>query len=475
MAADSRIPGPSSTTPAHPAPTIAEAARALRAGETSAESLLDACLARISSRDAVVNAFISVTADQARVDARQADRERADGHDRGTLHGIPISIKDILDVRGAATTAASRVRAAMPASQDAPVIARLRRAGAVIVGKTNLHEFALGTTNEESAFGPVHHPLDPDRSPGGSSGGSAASVLAEMALASIGTDTGGSVRIPAAACGLVGLKPTIGEIPLEGVVLLSQTLDHVGPLCRSVEDAVILYEACLETQHVHAEPDPDVRTMRFGVLRGYFTSRLEPPVASAFELACARLADAGAALGEVTIPHAADIAPIYLHIVLAEAAAIHARTLERQPDDYTPNVRLRLEMGRAILAEDYLRALRGRDVLTREVDEALAGHTALLLPTLPIAAPRLGAATVTLGGVEEPIRSVMLRLTQLFNITGHPAITLPCTAAPAQLPVGLQLAGARHRTGELLAVARVVERQLRPGLSGAGSRGRGTA
>ena len=200
------------------------------------------CLARIAERDSSINAFITVLADEARAQARAADQEIAAGRYRGPLHGVPISLKDLIDLRGTPTTAASRVRRGHVAARDSVVAARLRAAGAVFVGKTNLHEFALGTTNEDSAYGPVHHPLDHTRSPGGSSGGSAASVLADMCYASIGSDTGGSIRIPSAACGLVGLKPALGEIPTDGVVPLSSTLDHVGPLCRSVEDAAILHQ-----------------------------------------------------------------------------------------------------------------------------------------------------------------------------------------------------------------------------------------
>jgi aspartyl-tRNA(Asn)/glutamyl-tRNA(Gln) amidotransferase subunit A len=472
MAAEPFPPGSApagSEAAAPPYTTIVDASRAIRSGAASAGSLVEACLERIARLDRSINAFITVDAEQTRADSRRADEEIAAGRDRGPLHGIPISIKDIIDVRGMPTTAASRVRARTPAEGDAPVVRRLREAGAVVVGKTNLHEFALGTTNEDSAFGPVRHPLDPARSPGGSSGGSAASVIAGMALASIGTDTGGSVRIPAAACGLVGLKPAFGDIPIGGVVPLSETLDHVGPLCRSVEDAAILYAACVGAASGDAPEGADLRAIKIGVLRGYFTALLEAPVARAFEDVCARLTDQGAILEEVTIPHADDTAAVYLHIVLAEAAAIHAATLESRPDDYTPNVRIRLEMGRYILAEDYVRARHGRDALTREVDEALAGRSALLLPSLAITAPALGATTVMLAGSEEPIRSVMLRLTQLFNITGHPAISLPCPVGPGSMPVGLQLAGARQGTRDLLNVARAVEQAL----SGLGARDTG--
>lgn len=444
-------------------PTIADAARALAARELTAETLTERCLQRIAEQNPSINAFITVLADEARAQARAADAEIAAGRHRGPLHGVPISLKDLIDLRGTTTTAASRVRQAHVASADALVVRRLRDAGAVFVGKTNLHEFAFGTTNEDSAYGPVRHPLDPARSPGGSSGGSAASVLAGMACASIGTDTGGSVRIPAAACGLVGLKPSEGEIPMDGVVPLSATLDHVGPLCRSVEDASALYDVLCGRPPSPAAPLADPGALRLGVLREYFTALLDPQVAAAFALACDRLRAAGAILEDVAIPHARDVAPIYLHIVLAEAAAFHAKTLESRPGDYTPNVRLRLEMGRYVLAEDYVRALRGRELLRREVDGALAGRDALLLPALAVPATRLGAETVRIGTSDEPVRSLTLRLTQLFNITGHPALTVPCGTTMEGLPVGAQLAGARHETPALLRTARALERYLGAG------------
>src|SRR5688572_11830715 len=342
--------------------TIAELARAIRAGEATAETAAQNCLERIAERNPAINAYIAILADQALAQAKHADAELKSGRDRGPLHGVPISLKDIIDLDGVSTTAASKVRHGHVAPDDAPVVARLREAGAVFLGKTNLHEFAFGTTNEDSAFGLVRHPLDPNRSPGGSSGGSAASVLDGMAYASIGTDTGGSVRIPSAACGLVGLKPSLDEVPIGGVFPLSKTMDHVGPLCRSVEDAAIVHDVLCGRAPSNGSPR-NVNGLRIGVLRGYFTTLLDPQVAAAFETTCKALTAAGAALEEVQVPHAGDIAPIYLHIVLSEAAALHAKTLDSHAEDYNPNVRLRLEMGRYILAEDYLRALRGRDVL----------------------------------------------------------------------------------------------------------------
>jgi len=450
--------------PAEPR-TIAELARALQARELTAKAITERCLSAIAERNPSLNAFITVLSDAAREQARRADADIEAGRYRGPLHGVPVSLKDLIDLNGTATTAASRVRQGHIATTDATIVTRLREAGAVLIGKTNLHEFALGTTNEDSAFGAARHPLDPSRSPGGSSGGSAASVLADMAYASIGTDTGGSIRIPSAACGLVGLKPTTGEIPTDGIVPLSSTLDHVGPICRSVEDAAILYDVLRGAPPAQGKRRQDARGLRLGVLRDYFMALLDPEVATIFERACARLQEAGVELHDVAVAHAGDIAPIYLHIVLSEAAAYHANTLESRAADYTANVRLRLEMGRDIPADEYVRALRGRDVLMHEVDAALAGCDGLLLPSLPIPAPTIGVSTVRIAGSDEPVRSVMLRLTQLFNLTGHPAITVPCGSTPEGLPVGAQIVGHRNRTTALLDVARAAEPHLGPGTS----------
>ena len=438
--------------------TISTLARALEQREITAEALLDRCLQRISERNAAINAFITVCEADARAQARGADSEIAAGRYRGPLHGIPISLKDLFDLRGTPTTAASHVRRHHVATHDAPSVARLRDAGAVFVGKTNLHEFAFGTTNEDSAFGPARHPLDPSRSPGGSSGGSAASVADGMCCASMGTDTGGSIRIPSAVCGLVGLKPTVGELPTAGVVPLSATMDHIGPICRSVDDARIVYDVLRGVStRLPTSPSRDARGLTFAIPRGYFFAMLDPQVAAAFDRTCQRLRDAGASIRDADIPHTGDVGPIYLHLVLPEAAAYHAKTLDGRPDDYTPNVRMRLEMGRYVLAEDYARAMRGRALIRREVDAALDGVDGLLLPSMAIAAPKIGAATMRIGAVEEPIRNLMLRCTQLFNVSGHPAITIPNGRTSDGLPIGAQIVGHFGDTPRLLDVAHVVE------------------
>src|SRR4051812_48497726 len=385
--------------------TIEEFGRRLRAREITAAETTEACLRQIDARNPELNAFILVMAAEARQQAREADRELAAGRDRGPLHGVPISIKDLFDIKGTPTTAASHVRDGHVAQRDATVIARLRAAGAVLIGKTNLHEFAFGTTNEESGYGPARNPHDPSRSPGGSSGGSAASIVAGMALATLGTDTGGSIRIPAAACGTVGLKPGYGEIPTDGVVPLSRTLDHAGPLALTVRDAGHVFHALRGDSAPTAAPLRAAATLRLRVPRPYFCELLDDEVRDRFESALDRLGAAGATVETTDIPHATVTAAVYLHVSFPEAAAYHADTLDRMPDRYTAPVRLRLEMARYVLAEDYVRALEGRETLRQEVNAALSGCDALILPTLPIPAPPIGANSVQVGTSRQPVRN----------------------------------------------------------------------
>lgn len=450
------------TTPIHSL-TIGSLAPLLASGKLTSSTLVEACLGQIEQRQTQLNAFITVTADAAREQAAALDAETAEGRCRGPLHGIPISLKDLIDVRGVPTTAASRVRADHVARTDATIVQRLRAAGAVVMGKCNLHEFAFGTTNEDSAYGPARNPHDPSRSPGGSSGGSAASIVSGMSIASIGTDTGGSIRIPSAACGTVGLKPTYGELPCDGIVPLSRSLDHVGPLARSVGDAWTLYQVMAGVPQPAPLSLGDVarpERFRVGVPSSYFLDVLDDDVRSRFDWAVERLVESGVRVEDVALPHAADVAAIYLHVVLPEAGAYHAATLDTRPMDYTPPVRSRLQMARYILAEDYLRAMRGRAVLRREVDAVLDGRDVLLLPTLAIPAPPIGSSTVKVGRVQESVRNVTLRLTQLFNLTGHPAVSIPIGTTPQGLPVGLQLAGQHHETEALLRTALSCERRL---------------
>ena len=403
-------------------------ATAIETREVSVREVVEATLARIADRDPSLRAFTIVLGESARVDADRADREIASGRYRGPLHGVPVSIKDLIDLGGVPTSAASWVTGRAPAHADAPVVARLRAAGAILIGKCNLHEFAFGTTGEDSSFGQTLHPHDPNRSPGGSSG-------------------------------LVGLKPTFGEVSCDGVVPLAPSLDHVGPLTRCVGDARLVYRAIRD--HPEDEPTPTSGAARnLGCPRPYFLDRLDGEVRAVFDRALSQLTDADWTVEDTPVQHAHDAATIYLHLVLPEAAAMHAATLEQQPQNYTPAVRLRLDLGRYVRAEDYVRAQHGRAVLGRAVDAALEGRDALVLPSLAIPAPTLGATAVDVDGQTESLRSIMLRLTQLFSTTGHPAVSIPCGLTPAGLPCGLQLVGHRHRTDYLLDVAEAVEAAL---------------
>ena len=436
-------------------------AKDIRAGHLTSCDLVEQCLASITERDPVLNAFIAVLADDARKQAQEADAAISRGNDRGPLHGVPISLKDIIDVSGTATSAASRVRNGHRATTDAAVVTRLREAGAIVIGKCNLHEFAFGTTGEDSAFGPTRNPYAEDHIAGGSSSGSAVSVATGMAVASIGTDTGGSIRIPASACGVVGLKPTFGDVSVDGIIPLAPSLDHVGPLTRVVADAVIIHQV-IKDHRIDKFPPAggSLRQTRFGVPRRYFLDNIDAAVGELFESAVRRLDAAGGHVTDVDIPHAADTAAVYLHTQLPEAATYHRPMLDTKAEAYCPSVRARLELGRYVLAEDYLLAQRGREILRREVDAALAENEALLLPTLPIIPPKIGVTMTEAGGKRDSVRALTLRLTQLFDLTGHPAISIPCGTAEG-LPVGIQLVGRRNATDALLTLAAQFEDVIR--------------
>ena len=412
--------------------TITTALEQLHTGQTTSTALVENCLDKIAQLDHKLNTFICITAEEAREAAHQADRDRREGNAKGLLHGIPLSIKDLIDVSGLATTAGSKARIDHVAQKNSVITKHLRAAGTILIGKCNLHEFALGTTGEDSAFGITINPFAENHSAGGSSGGSAASVATGMALASVGTDTGGSIRIPAAACGVVGLKPTFGELSCQGVLPLSPSLDHIGPIGLTVDDVALVYAAMLSEQinantYTKAVQPPKIEEpIRIGLPSDYFLELIDPEVSAKFSDALEHLRNAAWLINEITIPHAADIPDTYKHIQLYEAFHTHAELLTRRGADFTSGVRQRLEFGGTIEASQYKRAQKIRQILRQEVDEALQQNHALILPTLAIPAPALGTETVALNSKTLELRSLMLRLTQLFNLTGHPSVSIPC-------------------------------------------------
>ena len=440
--------------------TITTAREALRTGRLTSLALVESSLDAIGAHGTRTNAFITVHAESARAAARVADDELRSGHDRGPLHGIPISLKDLIDEAGERTTAGSRVLDDRRADRDAPLVTRLREAGAVIIGRANLHEFALGTTSEDSGFGAVRNPHDTSRSAGGSSGGSAAAVATGMGLASIGTDTGGSIRIPAAACGVVGLKPSRGEVPTEGIVPLSTTLDHAGPLSLTVQDAAWIWQVIAGRPVAYIAP-AQLEGLRFVRLAEYFDVPLEPGVRAATTHALALLERAGVVTGEGRITGTDRISPTYADIVLAEAAHWHAPYLDTRADRYRPAVHARISHGRTVTAVNYLEGLAACARFEAQVTSLLETCDALVLPTLPITAPTLGEAELIVDpalGTSVAVRAIMLKHTQLFNLSGHPAISIPL--ASHGLPIGLQLVGRIGGTERLLAIAAACEQVL---------------
>lgn len=439
---------PASHFPQH----ITAAARSLQAREIRAIDLLEHCLARIETLDASLNAFISVDADGARAAAVIADAELDAGRWRGPLHGIPVSLKDLLDQKGTVTTAGSLSMREV-AVADAPAVAHLRDAGAILVGKTNMHEFAMGTTSDDSGFGPARHPMALSRSPGGSSGGSAIAVATGMCLGSIGSDTGGSIRIPAAACGLVGLKPAWGEVSLGGTVPLSPTLDCVGPLARTVDDAWMLLDGLTAQQR----PLPDVPALgqlRAGVPRDLIEQAVMPEVLDVFDAALARLHEAGVQTDAMQLTTAPLVVPAYVAIVMYEALQFHAPRMATHGPAYTPRVRARLDGVPSPTQDAYEEALAARARIEMDVQERIADGGLLLLPALAIEPPPVGAEMVRIGQDDIPVRPTMLRLTQPFNLSRHAALTVPCGSTPAGFPVGLQIVG--RSTADVVAAGRAI-------------------
>jgi aspartyl-tRNA(Asn)/glutamyl-tRNA(Gln) amidotransferase subunit A len=433
-----------------PFASIREVTRLLSRFELSSEELVKNQLDR-AKKLAALNAFISLR-EESVADARRLDARRRQGEVLGPLHGIPITCKDVVWSKGEKTTSGSKIDAEFVPERDAPALVRLREAGAVLLGKTNLHEFAYGVSNVNPHYGPARNPWDRTRISGGSSGGSAVALASGVGFGSIGTDTGGSIRIPSSLCGVSGLKPTYGRISREGVTPLSWSLDHVGPMARTVEDVALLYEA-MSGDTVPLDGPPAHRDLRVGIHPKYFFENLAPDVEAAVRGAIEGL---GASVVEIDIPEIELQAACRNTIAFAEASCYHEKNIRTRPLEYGEDTRELLRLGLLIPATDYLHALRVRRRIVRAFRKAFEAIDVLAAPSTPAPAPPIGSPALETG---EELRSGLLRLAGPFNTVGFPAISLPCGFTEKGMPIGLQLAAAPRRESVLLRAARAFEMQ----------------
>ena len=441
--------------------TIEQAAAQLRAREISSVELVQESLRSIRQAQPRLNAFITVTEDLALEQGRRADEELARGFDRGPLHGIPYSLKDVFATKGIRTTRGSKIFADHIPDRDSAVYEKLTEAGAVLMGKNGMHELAYGITSDNPHFGTIRNPRNPACIPGGSSGGSAVAVASDQVFFSIGTDTGGSIRIPAAYCGCVGLKPTSGRVSRYGVLPLDFSLDHVGPLTRNVGDAARVMNAIAgfdrrddtssrqPVPNYFPPPEFSLAGRRIGVAENFFTERISPAVAAAFEGALNKAEKQGAKLVPVQVPAPGDVNILGRLILLVEASAAMEPFLDRQ-DDCGPDVRMLLAQGRLISGADYVNAQRLRRTYQRRWAEVWERADVIFTPTAPIEAPEIGQTAVE----GEDIRLASTRLVRPFNVLGAPAISIPLSTSG--LPAGLQIAARAFGEREVIGIAHLM-------------------
>jgi aspartyl-tRNA(Asn)/glutamyl-tRNA(Gln) amidotransferase subunit A len=447
--------------------SLADAGVAFRSGEFTPVQLVERYLQRIEQLDGRLNSFITVTAESALTAARQATDELAAGVDRGALHGIPIAYKDLIATAGIRTTSAARIHAERVPDRDATVVTALAQAGAVPLGKLNMLESAYGVVHPD--FGPALNPWNLKHSSGGSSSGSGVAVAAGLCLAALGTDTGGSIRNPAAWCGIVGHKPTYGLVSRHGVDPLAWSLDHVGPMTRTVQDAALLLEAIAGFDAADPGSAPgghfraadldrvDVARVRVGIPKSLLRTGVDREVRRVVEEAIGVLSGAVASVDEMELPSSDDLLATEFVILFAEAAAVHQPWLRTRPQDYAALTRERLEAGTVIPAIHYLDAQRRRRSLLEEFGRLHERFDAFVLPAVPTPAMALDDTRLSLDGELGDVFHGLIRLTGPFNVTGAPAASIPCGFTAAGLPLGLQIAGRRFEDDVVLAVSRAYE------------------
>jgi len=478
--------------------TISEAAAGLRARKFSSRELVDESLRRIAQANPKINAFITVTEESAKARANKADEELARGMDRGPLHGLPIAHKDLMMTRGVRTTAGSKIFADFVPDVDADVVEQLDDAGAVMVGKTNLHELAYGITSNNPHYGAVHNPWDLERIVGGSSGGSGAALAADLVFMATGTDTGGSIRIPSSFCGTVGLKPTYERISRGGVIPLGLTLDHIGPMARSVRDVAASFRAMLQAPSRHGDlsapsrqgdlqapsrqggdritvdqpgyippANVDIRGLRIGLPENFYFDRLDLDVAAAVRNAVQTAAALGARIVDVRVPDIDALNTVGRVLLLVEAVSNLRPHLHRR-QDFGADVLALLDQGRLLSGADYADAQRLRRIYVDEFSKLWTQVDCILTPSTPTAAPKIGQTTMQVGqaisspagdaaGVTEDVRLATTRMMRAINVLGIPSLAMPCGFSASGLPLGMQILGAPRNEDMLLRIGAALE------------------
>ena len=449
--------------------TICQANDYLADGQLSAVELVSSVLDQINRLHKATNAFITVRpGSDVLGEARRTDLRRRRGESRRPLEGIPVALKDNFETAGLRTTVGSKIFADWVPDRNATVVRMLQDAGAIIVGKLNMHEFANGPTNDNPYFGRPLNPWDPSRTPGGSSGGSAVALATDMCLAATGTDTGGSIRTPAAFCGVVGLKPTYGLVSRAGVFPFSWSLDHAGPMARTTLDVATLLQAIagcdpedpgsVSAPSIQRPPNnADAAGMVVGIETSYLTSLMEDDVRHNFDRAVDLLAELGMRIEEVRIPRLEVSLPAVLAILFPEAASVHRRFLDERPIDYGEDVRRSLLSGRLYRADAYVEAQRVRSVLRRDLAATFERVDVLVMPTVIISPPEWGQESFIVEGRHLDVLNAFIRCTAPFNLTGNPALSIPCGLTSKDLPVGIQLVGPPFSEGRLLRIGHAFE------------------
>jgi aspartyl-tRNA(Asn)/glutamyl-tRNA(Gln) amidotransferase subunit A len=450
--------------------TILEAAAGLRARKFSSRELVDESLRRIAQSNPKINAFITLTEESARARAAKADEELARGIDRGPLHGLPIAHKDLMMTRGVRTTAGSKIFADFVPNVDADVVKLLDDAGAVMVGKTNLHELAYGITSNNPHYGAVHNPWDLERIVGGSSGGSGAALAADLVFMATGTDTGGSIRIPSSFCGTVGLKPTYERVSRQGVMPLALTLDHIGPMARTVRDVAVSFDAMLSRQGDLPTPsrqdgdqtgyvppaNVDIRGLRIGLPENFYFDRLDLDVAGAVRNAVQTAAALGARIVDVRVPDIDALNTVGRVLLLVEAVS-NLRPYLSQREKFGSDVLALLDQGRLLSGADYADAQRLRKMLVAEFSKLWTQVDCVLTPCTPTAAPKIGQTTMDVGGVTEDVRLATTRMMRAINVLGIPSLAMPCGFSKSGLPLGMQILGAPRNEDMLLRIGAALD------------------